>query len=166
MLRTGAPGSGRAGMPSQKDPPPTIEGVPAVTSHPNTTPQSSGQAGGETPRRLDLPCDVSPMPFHLYRPYRPLTLPDRTWPDRQFTRAPRWASVDLRDGNQALVDPMDPERKLQPVRGPRGHGFKEIEVGFPSASQPDFDFHAPDHRRGPHPRRRHHPGPGAVPAPS
>ncbi|HEY5097031.1 MAG TPA: hypothetical protein VII46_03245, partial [Acidimicrobiales bacterium] len=54
------------------------------------------------PRRLAMPCDVSPMPFHLYRPYRPLTLPDRTWPDREMTRAPRWASVDLRDGNQAL----------------------------------------------------------------
>ena len=55
-----------------------------------------------------MPCDVSPMPFHLYRPYRPLTLPDRTWPDREFTAAPRWASVDLRDGNQALVDPWTP----------------------------------------------------------
>ncbi len=90
--------------------------------------------------RLAMPCDVSPMPFHLYRPHLPLTLPDRTWPDRQFSRAPRWASVDLRDGNQALVDPMDPERKLRLFRTLVDLGFKEIEVGFPSASQTDFDF--------------------------
>jgi 2-isopropylmalate synthase len=87
-----------------------------------------------------MPCDVSPMPFHLYRPYRPLNLPDRTWPDRQATQAPRWASVDLRDGNQALVDPMDPERKLALFQTLVDTGFKEIEVGFPSASQTDFDF--------------------------
>ncbi|MBF6555252.1 MAG: 2-isopropylmalate synthase [Acidimicrobiales bacterium] len=80
------------------------------------------------------------MPFHLYRPHLPLTLPDRTWPDRQFTRAPRWASVDLRDGNQALVDPMDSERKLKLFRSLVDIGFKEIEVGFPSASQTDYDF--------------------------
>jgi 2-isopropylmalate synthase len=92
------------------------------------------------PRRLAMPCDVSPMPFHLYRPYRPLTLPDRTWPDREITRAPRWASVDLRDGNQALVDPMDSERKLRLFQTLVAIGFKEIEVGFPSASQTDFDF--------------------------
>jgi 2-isopropylmalate synthase len=93
-------------------------------------------AGG----RLAMPCDVSPMPFQRYRPYRPLTLPDRTWPDREFTVAPRWASVDLRDGNQALVDPMDPERKLRLFNTLVDIGFKEIEVGFPSASQTDFDF--------------------------
>ena len=90
--------------------------------------------------RPAMPCDVSPMPFHLYRPHLPLTLPDRTWPDRQFSRAPRWASVDLRDGNQALVDPMDPERKLRLFRTLVDLGFKEIEIGFPSASQTDFDF--------------------------
>jgi 2-isopropylmalate synthase len=87
-----------------------------------------------------MPCDVSPMPFHLYRPHLPLTLADRTWPDRQFSRAPRWASVDLRDGNQALVDPMDPERKLRLFQTLVDIGFKEIEVGFPSASQTDYDF--------------------------
>ncbi len=90
--------------------------------------------------RLAMPCDVSPMPFHLYRPYRPLSLADRTWPDRDITRAPRWASVDLRDGNQALVDPMDSERKLRLFETLVAVGFKEIEVGFPSASQTDFDF--------------------------
>jgi 2-isopropylmalate synthase len=80
------------------------------------------------------------MPFNLYRPHRPLTLPDRTWPDREFTVAPRWASVDLRDGNQALVDPMDSDRKLRLFNTLVDIGFKEIEVGFPSASQTDFDF--------------------------
>src|SRR5271166_6063985 len=90
--------------------------------------------------RLALPCDPSPMHFDKYRSHVPLVLQDRTWADRQFTRAPRWASVDLRDGNQALVDPMDPERKLRLFRALAEIGFKEIEVGFPSASQPDYDF--------------------------
>jgi len=92
------------------------------------------------PDRLAMPCDPSPMPYHLYRPHLPLQLPDRTWPDRRPTSAPRWASVDLRDGNQALVDPMDPERKLALFSTLVDLGFKEIEVGFPSASQTDFDF--------------------------
>lgn len=91
-------------------------------------------------QRIAMPCDVSPMPFQLYRPYVPLVLEDRTWPDRQLTAAPRWASVDLRDGNQALVDPMDPARKLSLFKALVDIGFKEIEVGFPSASQADYDF--------------------------
>ena len=95
---------------------------------------------GTTGPRLAMPCDVSPMPFHLYRPNVPLVLADRTWPDRQCTVAPQWASVDLRDGNQALVDPMDSERKLRLFRTLVDIGFKEIEVGFPSASQTDYDF--------------------------
>jgi 2-isopropylmalate synthase len=89
---------------------------------------------------LALPCDPSPMSFDKYRSHVPLVLGDRTWPDRQFTRAPRWASVDLRDGNQALIDPMDSERKLALFQTLVDVGFKEIEVGFPSASQTDFDF--------------------------
>jgi 2-isopropylmalate synthase len=80
------------------------------------------------------------MPFHLYRPYVPLVLTDRTWPDRRCTVAPQWASVDLRDGNQALVDPMDSERKLRLFHTLVDIGFKEIEIGFPSASQTDYDF--------------------------
>ena len=80
------------------------------------------------------------MPFDKYRSHVPLELHDRTWPDRQFHRAPRWASVDLRDGNQALIDPMDPERKLALFETLVDVGFKEIEVGFPSASQTDYDF--------------------------
>jgi len=90
--------------------------------------------------RLAMPCDVSPMPFALYRPHVPLQLADRTWPDRQLTKAPRWASVDLRDGNQALIEPMDSERKLRLFETLVAVGFKEIEVGFPSASQTDYDF--------------------------
>jgi 2-isopropylmalate synthase len=90
--------------------------------------------------RLALPCDPSPMHFDKYRSHVPLVLTDRTWPDRQFTGAPRWASVDLRDGNQALIDPMDSERKLALFRTLLEVGFKEIEVGFPSASQTDYDF--------------------------
>ena len=82
------------------------------------------------------------MPFDKYRPFRPLplALPDRTWPDRQIEKAPLWCSVDLRDGNQALIDPMDPARKRRMFETLVQMGFKEIEVGFPSASQPDFDF--------------------------
>jgi 2-isopropylmalate synthase len=80
------------------------------------------------------------MPFEKYEPFLPLTLPDRTWPDQRTTKAPRWCSVDLRDGNQALIDPMDPERKRRMFDVLVKMGFKEIEVGFPSASQPDFDF--------------------------
>jgi 2-isopropylmalate synthase len=90
--------------------------------------------------RLALPCDPSPMHFDKYRSHVPLVLTDRTWADRQFTHAPRWASVDLRDGNQALIDPMDSERKLALFRTLIDVGFKEIEVGFPSASQTDYDF--------------------------
>src|SRR6202167_4517209 len=90
--------------------------------------------------RLALPCDPSPMAFSKYRSHVPLQLADRTWPDQVFTEAPRWASVDLRDGNQALIDPMDSERKLRLFETLVEIGFKEIEVGFPSASQPDYDF--------------------------
>ena len=80
------------------------------------------------------------MPYDRYRPQVPLVLHDRTWPDRRIAAAPAWASVDLRDGNQALVDPMDTQRKLALFRTLVGVGFKEIEVGFPSASGTDFEF--------------------------
>jgi len=82
----------------------------------------------------------APMPFQHYRPFTPIPLPDRTWPSKVITRAPRWCSVDLRDGNQALIDPMDPARKRHMFDLLVRCGFKEIEVGFPAASQPDFDF--------------------------
>jgi 2-isopropylmalate synthase len=80
------------------------------------------------------------MPFEKYHSNRPLVLTDRTWADKELTVAPTWCSVDLRDGNQALIDPMDPARKLKFFEVLVGMGFKEIEVGFPAASQPDFDF--------------------------
>jgi 2-isopropylmalate synthase len=80
------------------------------------------------------------MPFAKYRPYVPVDLPGRTWPNRRLESAPLWCSVDLRDGNQALIDPMDHDRKLAMFQQLVEMGFKEIEVGFPSASQPDFDF--------------------------
>lgn len=79
-------------------------------------------------------------PAEKYRPYTPISLPDRGWPEKQQTRAPRWLSTDLRDGNQALAEPMDSERKLQFWELLLACGFKEIEVAFPSASQTDFNF--------------------------
>ena len=86
------------------------------------------------------PQSPSDMPFGKYTPQVPLVLRDRTWPNRVIEHAPRWCSVDLRDGNQALIDPMDPVRKRHMFDVLVKMGFKEIEVGFPSASQPDFDF--------------------------
>lgn len=83
---------------------------------------------------------ASRMPTHRYSPYAPIALPDRTWPDATIDKAPRWCAVDLRDGNQALIDPMSPARKLRMFELLVSMGYKEIEVGFPSASQTDFDF--------------------------
>jgi 2-isopropylmalate synthase len=80
------------------------------------------------------------MPFEKYRPFLPVTRPERRWPNRTITRAPLWCSVDLRDGNQALVHPMEPARKRYMFGALIEMGFKEIEVGFPSASRPDFEF--------------------------
>ena len=82
----------------------------------------------------------SGMPCHRYTPFRPVDLPDRTWPGKSITKAPRWLSTDLRDGNQALIDPMSPARKHKMFDLLVRMGYKEIEVGFPSASQTDFDF--------------------------
>jgi 2-isopropylmalate synthase len=88
------------------------------------------------------PCD---MPYQLYKPFRPFEVAGisdfrRSWPERSLAKAPTWCSVDLRDGNQALIDPMDPARKMRFFETLVGMGFKEIEVGFPAASQPDFEF--------------------------
>ncbi len=83
------------------------------------------------------------MPVHKYLPFHEqieFSLADRTWPSKRITQAPRWCAVDLRDGNQALIDPMSPERKLKMFKLLVNMGYKEIEVGFPSASQTDFDF--------------------------
>ena len=91
----------------------------------------------QTSRPVQQP---SPMPYRRYAPFVPIDLPDRTWPARRITAAPRWLSTDLRDGNQALIDPMTPNRKLRMFEMLVRMGYKEIEVGFPSASQTDFDF--------------------------
>ena len=82
----------------------------------------------------------SAMPAHRYQAFPQVDLPDRTWPSKTITKAPLWCSVDLRDGNQALIEPMDSERKHRMFDALVAAGFKEIEVGFPSASQTDFDF--------------------------
>nr|WP_199827809.1 2-isopropylmalate synthase [Streptomyces specialis] len=82
----------------------------------------------------------SGMPIHRYRPFEAVDIPDRTWPGRRVTAAPRWLSTDLRDGNQALIDPMSPARKRAMFDLLVRMGYKEIEVGFPSSGQTDFDF--------------------------
>jgi 2-isopropylmalate synthase len=82
----------------------------------------------------------SGMPCHRYTPFKAIDLPDRQWPSRAITKAPRWLSTDLRDGNQALIDPMSPSRKRTMFDLLVTMGYKEIEVGFPSGSQTDFDF--------------------------
>ena len=86
----------------------------------------------------------SSMPFHRYLPFEQevevIDLPDRTWPSKKITHAPQWCAVDLRDGNQALIDPMSPQRKHRMFDLLLKMGYKEIEVGFPSASQTDFNF--------------------------
>jgi 2-isopropylmalate synthase len=82
----------------------------------------------------------SGMPCSRYTPFQPVDLPDRGWPAKTITKAPRWLSTDLRDGNQALIDPMSPARKHEMFDLLVRMGYKEIEVGFPSASQTDFDF--------------------------
>ncbi|CAN7400998.1 2-isopropylmalate synthase [Knoellia sp. LjRoot47] len=89
------------------------------------------------------PQQTSGMPATKYLPFHEqitVRLPDRTWPDQVMSKAPRWCAVDLRDGNQALIDPMDSERKMRMFKLLVKMGYKEIEVGFPSASQTDFDF--------------------------
>jgi len=84
--------------------------------------------------------DQKVMPYQKYKPFKAIGLKDRTWPDQVIERAPRWCSVDLRDGNQALIEPMTPTEKQAMYDLLLGIGFKEIEVGFPAASQTDFDF--------------------------
>jgi len=79
-------------------------------------------------------------PSQKYKPFAPVPLDDRTWPSRAITKPPVWCSVDLRDGNQALIEPMDPERKLRMFKLLVKMGYKEIEIGFPAASQTDYDF--------------------------
>jgi 2-isopropylmalate synthase len=98
------------------------------------------QHSGFTASKFKNSQRASGMPVQRYRPFPPIDLPDRTWPTNQITRAPRWLSTDLRDGNQALIDPMSPERKHRMFDLLVDMGYKEIEVGFPSASETDFAF--------------------------
>jgi len=94
----------------------------------------------ETPYEIRNTQTASQMPYQRYTPFVPVALADRTWPSQVITEAPRWCAVDLRDGNQALIEPMTPARKLKMFQLLVQMGYKEIEVGFPSASQTDFDF--------------------------
>ena len=98
------------------------------------------QQSPDHPERAPQVQQPSRMPVHKYQPFPTIGLSDRTWPDAVITKAPQWCSVDLRDGNQALIDPMSPARKRKMFQLLVDMGFKEIEVGFPSASQTDFDF--------------------------
>ncbi|GAA2714969.1 MULTISPECIES: 2-isopropylmalate synthase [Streptomyces] len=104
-------------------------------------PQSADSVGRPTPvTAATVTQRPSGMPVHKYRPYEAVDLPDRTWPDRRITAAPRWLSTDLRDGNQALIDPMSPARKREMFDLLVRMGYKEIEVGFPSSGATDFEF--------------------------
>jgi 2-isopropylmalate synthase len=104
-----------------------------------TQQQESGHSHAHRPVAPIVPTP-SGMPCHRYTPFKPVDLPDRTWPAKAITTAPRWLSTDLRDGNQSLIDPMSPARKRAMFDMLVKMGYKEIEVGFPSASQTDFDF--------------------------
>ena len=107
---------------------------------------------------------MTQMPIQKYRAFPPIILPDRQWPSRIIAKAPIWCSVDLRDGNQALIEPMGVERKNRMFKLLADMGFKEIEVAFPSASQTDFDFVRSIIEFGRDSRRRRDPGPDPVPA--
>ncbi|MGH3564746.1 MAG: 2-isopropylmalate synthase [Pseudonocardia sp.] len=121
-----------------------------MTSSPDAyiTPSASRVRTPSRPAPSDQPAwnpqRGSHLPIHRYRPFHelvePVSLPDRTWPDTRIRKAPLWCAVDLRDGNQALIDPMSPARKRRMFELLVRMGYKEIEVGFPSASQTDFDF--------------------------
>ncbi|MCG0286125.1 2-isopropylmalate synthase [Streptomyces sp. PSAA01] len=115
-----------------------------MTTH-SDTPGRSATSGSAVGRPTPLTAATvtqrpSGMPIHKYGPYEAVDIPDRTWPDNRITVAPRWLSTDLRDGNQALIDPMSPARKREMFDLLVRMGYKEIEVGFPSSGQTDFDF--------------------------
>ena len=131
----------------------------ASTSRPAHPTPASPRGTPSGPRRCRSAA-IAPSP----KKSSPSRWPDRTWPDKVVDRAPMWCAVDLRDGNQALIDPMSPARKRRMFDLLVRMGYKEIEVGFPSASQTDFDFVREIIERGRDSRRRHHPGADAVPA--
>jgi 2-isopropylmalate synthase len=113
---------------------PSASSVPEPSSVENSAPQQSSPARARTRQQ------PSTMPVHRYHSFPAVDLPDRQWPTRTITHAPRWLSTDLRDGNQALIDPMNTARKRAMFDLVVRLGYKEIEVGFPAASQTDFDF--------------------------
>ncbi|GAB2943306.1 2-isopropylmalate synthase [Micromonospora polyrhachis] len=126
---------------------PATPATPVETTTPveNTRPAESTAAAATVTTGTDPIArqQSSHMPYQRYQPYHrqfPVDLPDRQWPSRRVESAPRWCAVDLRDGNQALIDPMSPERKRRMFQLLVQMGYKEIEVGFPSASQTDYDF--------------------------
>src|SRR5579883_2267679 len=98
------------------------------------------QPGRVAHPKLSRDTNMLRHPGDKYRPFPPVELADRTWPTRVITAPPAWCSVDLRDGNQALIEPMDSARKMRLFKELLRIGFKEIEVGFPAASQTDFNF--------------------------
>src|SRR6202453_5241349 len=113
-----------------------------MTGQPRITKDSAAMTQQDRTYQSVAPVYQQPsgMPCHRYTPFKPVDLPDRTWPNKTIERAPRWLSTDLRDGNQALIDPMSPTRKRAMFDLLVRMGYREIEVGFPSASQNDFDF--------------------------
>ena len=145
----------------------------AVGTSPHRTPpqRTPSRRTPGTRQDTDMPPEpVIPkkMPFEKYRPFLPLAgpgggLPDRTWPDRRIESAPLWCSVDLRDGNQALIDPMDPVRKLRMFDHPGADGLQGDRGRLPVGLAARLRLRAPADRAGPDPRRRHDPGAGAVP---
>src|SRR4051812_21736663 len=121
-------------MGQQKPRPMPLRRYPAFPPLHPPPPTRPGQGTTPAPRR------PSPPPPRRHQAFPPIDLPDRTWPGKVTTEAPRWLSTDLRDGNQALIDPMSPARKMSMFDLLVKMGYKEIEVGFPSASETDFAF--------------------------
>jgi 2-isopropylmalate synthase len=111
-----------------------------MTQHRSDSKHGVGDQGHGYRPVAPIVATPSGMPCHRYTPFKAVDLPDRQWPTKMMTKAPRWLSTDLRDGNQALIDPMSPSRKRSMFDMLVKMGYKEIEVGFPSASQTDFDF--------------------------
>ena len=114
--------------------------IPQQSSAPGQQPVSKPSVRQRSIGAGAIQPQPSGMPCHRYTPFKAIDLPDRTWPAKAITKVPRWLSTDLRDGNQALIDPMSPARKRKMFDLLIKMGYKEIEVGFPSASQTDFDF--------------------------
>ncbi len=112
----------------------------SISGNPGRQPAPGQPPAPAQPGQPSFSQRPSGMPCHRYRPFPAVDLPDRQWPSRTITAAPRWLSTDLRDGNQALIDPMNAARKQAMFDLLVRMGYKEIEVGFPAASQTDFDF--------------------------